>query len=113
VDTATALIDCVGNTVAGTTLTNPATWWSLPTVNSFPGYTFQAGHRYKIRRGVWSSCVSWTEKAKIVEMRNWFRAPQVGELRGTLPSRRLSRERPRSEESRLRRSLSRHRRSLD
>jgi hypothetical protein len=63
-------IDCAGNTVAGTVLTNPAAWWTLPTANNFPGYTFQAGHRYKIRRGVWSSCVPWTEKAKTVEMGN-------------------------------------------
>jgi hypothetical protein len=61
-------VDNSGATI-GTPLVNPPAWWSNPTTNNFSGFTFQQNHRYKITRGMWSSCVPWTAITKTVYAR--------------------------------------------
>ena len=69
-------LDSYGDTITGTVMYNPSNWWNSGFyINlNFPGYdypnfsstaltpagTFLVGHTYKITRGLWSSCNSWT-----------------------------------------------------
>jgi hypothetical protein len=68
-----------GNVLANTTVTNPSAWWPNPTTNVFAGYNgtsslgntstigvFMLGHKYRISRGVWSACFTWTAVSKTV-----------------------------------------------
>jgi len=70
-----------GNVLPNSTVTNPSAWWGNPTTNVFSGYNgtstlgntsnvglFQQGHKYRITRGVWSSCSPWAAKAKTAYM---------------------------------------------
>jgi hypothetical protein len=70
-----------GNPLPNTTVINPAPWWANPTTNQFWGYNgtsalgntsnigvFVRGHKYRITRGVWSSCSPWADLSKTVFM---------------------------------------------
>ncbi len=71
-------VDIAGNCISGTIISNPQEWWTSAT--NFPGYNgtgglsgslppgvFQIGKRYKIRRGVWCECNSWSQSSFIFE----------------------------------------------
>ena len=66
-------VDIAGNCIPGTIISNPSEWWTSKT--NFPGYNgtgglpdvFQIGKRYKIRRGVWCECNSWSQSSFIFE----------------------------------------------
>lgn len=60
-------IDASGN-VTGPVMNNPSAWWPSPTYNNFSGYVFQQKRRYRITRGVWSDCYTWTALTKVVSM---------------------------------------------
>ncbi|HWS90099.1 MAG TPA: hypothetical protein VN282_24230 [Pyrinomonadaceae bacterium] len=67
-----------GNVLPNTTMENPSAWWGNPTTNVFQGYynnsspvgVFKQGHKYRIRRGVWSLCHQWKDISKVVFMCN-------------------------------------------
>ena len=43
-------------------------WWVVPYIasNTFPGYTFKLGHKYRITRGTWGPCTPWSAVSKSI-----------------------------------------------
>lgn len=58
-------IDASGN-VIGPVANNPSAWWPNSAYNDFSGYTFQQKRRYRITRGVWSDCYTFTTISKVL-----------------------------------------------